>query len=85
MIRFIYHRVNSSHTAKVKNFVINPGTRLLKILFSDKDIHVSRSGKKHLDIWGQKLLDLKEVLNKARRSPQGDRRSPYPDRGREKE
>lgn len=47
---------------KVGRFTIRKGKPILKVLFNDSDIHVSRSGKKHLDIWGLKLVALKLVL-----------------------
>jgi hypothetical protein len=60
MIKFIKHTAFRDY--KVKNFKIKQGDEILKILFSEKDIHKSRNGKLHLDIWGQKLKQLKKIL-----------------------
>jgi hypothetical protein len=51
----------------IKRFTITKGTEVFKILFRKEDVHVSRSGRMHLDIWGQKLEDLRNVICSADR------------------
>jgi len=60
MIRFIKHKAIKDY--KIKNFKIKKGDNILKILFSMSDIHISRSGSAHLDIWGSKLEELKRLI-----------------------
>jgi len=61
MINFIKHKL--IYNAKVGwCFPIKKGTTILKILFNKRDIHESRNGKLHLDIWGYKLVKLKKLL-----------------------
>jgi len=56
MIKFVKH--NAIKNYKIKNFLIKKGDKIVKVLFEDKDIHISRNGKMHLDIWGSKLKEL---------------------------
>lgn len=62
LIKFIKHRATKDY--KVKSFEIKKGDEILKICFTEKDIHKSRLGKLHLDIWGKKLEQLGKILEK---------------------
>lgn len=64
MIKFIKHKAIRDY--KVKNFQIKKGDEILKICFSENDIHKSRKGILHLDIWGSKLKQLKKILEKEK-------------------
>jgi len=59
-IKFIKHKASKDY--KVKNFRIKKGDGILKICFSERDIHKSNKGILHLDIWGEKLKSLKKLL-----------------------
>lgn len=56
MIKFILHKARRDYA--VNGFTLKKGDTILKILFDEKDVHKSNSGKLHLDIWGQKLIKL---------------------------
>lgn len=43
-------------------FRIKRGTEVVKICFSPRDVHVNQGGEQHLDIWGKKLEELKNLL-----------------------
>lgn len=60
MIEFYKHFLIEDR--KVKNFKLRKGMQILKVVFDDNDVHISRSGRKHLDIWGGKLKKLKNLL-----------------------
>lgn len=66
MIRFLLTR--SPVTKKIRYSVcgrehtVKQGERILKIVFDQSDVHVSRSGQAHLDIWGKKLDELRKLL-----------------------
>ena len=62
MIKFLKHRM--LFPTQVKVYKCKAGCDILKILFHQSDVHISRSGKIHLDIWGKKLEELKEEINK---------------------
>jgi len=59
-IKFIKHTAHKDY--KVRIFKIKKGDEILKICFSKDDIHVSNNGTIHLDIWGDKLKKLKQLL-----------------------
>ncbi|MCK4359405.1 MAG: hypothetical protein KAW92_11830 [Candidatus Cloacimonetes bacterium] len=59
-IKFIKHKARKDYDVRI--FKIKKRDDILKICFSKKDIHVSRNKTLHLDIWGKKLEDLKELL-----------------------
>ena len=61
MIWFYKHK-NFKQT-KVKSFNIPKGAEIFKICFSKEDVHTSRSGMLHLDIWGKKLKELRKLLD----------------------
>lgn len=61
MIEFVMSRATKKF--RVGRFTIGKGKPILKVLFDDSDVHVSRSGKKHLDIWGLKLIALKAMFS----------------------
>lgn len=59
-IRFILHTSLKDYLVRI--FKIRKGDKILKICFDEKDVHVSRSGVMHLDIFGKKLNKLTESL-----------------------
>lgn len=61
MIWFLKHK--NPKSVAVGPFTLPKGAEILKICFSKKDIHISRSGMWHLDIWGSKLEELKKLLS----------------------
>ena len=60
MIKFVKHPAQKDY--KVGNFEIKKGQTILKICFDKKDIHKSRNGQLHLDIWGKKYNNLMLII-----------------------
>ena len=64
MIRFIFHKAIKDY--KVNRYTIKKGDNILKICFGERDVHKSRSGQLHLDIWGKKLAELVKSSDKQK-------------------
>jgi len=64
VIKFIKH--NAIKDYNIGKFRIKKGDNILKICFSENDIHKSRKGVLHLDIWGLKLRQLKKILEEVK-------------------
>ena len=65
-MRFILHRALRTYKVpgldpEQKPFMVRKGQELLKIEFDPGEVHMHK-GKPHLDLWGEKLRRLKEIL-----------------------